>query len=103
MSDNSWFLTGDLPPIGARVDVIGFVVYGVGEVDCEVVSHVEDCAVIRMSYGLGCFESENLKPTMTDREKFIDAAISCLSEFKSANQVFGEMYDVGFRLPDAPK
>ena len=101
MRNDDWYKAGELPPIGANVDVVGLVVYGAGEIDCEVISHVENCAVIRMSYGLGCFEPDNLKPSKTDKGRFIDAAISCLSEFKSANQVFGEMYDAGFRLPES--
>ena len=45
-----------LPPIGSHVVVHddGSLMYGQGE-SGEVLAHVEDCAVIRMSYGLGCF------------------------------------------------
>ncbi|MGH9968301.1 MAG: hypothetical protein ACREBG_10790 [Pyrinomonadaceae bacterium] len=55
-----------LPPVGTRVDVVdnGTLMYGQGE-SGEVVAHVEDTAVVRMSYGLGCFESRCLRPAMT--------------------------------------
>lgn len=45
-----------LPPIGMHVVVHddGSLVYGRGE-SGEVIAHVDGCAVIRMSYGLGCF------------------------------------------------
>ncbi|MCF1760119.1 hypothetical protein L0G78_34315, partial [Pseudomonas aeruginosa] len=51
-----------LPPVGVRVSVFddGDLVYGHGE-SGEVIAHVEDCAVIRMSYGLGCFTAKNLR------------------------------------------
>lgn len=105
MSDNNWFEVGGTPPIGANVDVVGFVVYGAGEINCEVISYVENCAVIRMSYGLGCFESRNLKPSMTDRERFISTAIECsitrLNDLVNASEYLGRMYDAGFRLPES--
>lgn len=45
-----------LPPIGSHVVVHddGSLVYGQGE-SGEVLAHVDGCAVVRMSYGLGCF------------------------------------------------
>lgn len=52
----------DLPPVGSYVHVYdnGYLIYGQGE-SGEVVAHVEDTAVIRMSYGLGCFRAECLR------------------------------------------
>lgn len=46
----------NLPPIGTHVVVCddGSLVYGHGE-SGEVLAHVDGTAVIRMSYGLGCF------------------------------------------------
>ena len=71
--DNGWFERGELPPVGARVNVDGpGLVYGDGERDCEVLTHVEDTAVVRMSYGLGCFQSHVLSPSRTAREVLID-------------------------------
>jgi len=49
--------TGEgLPPVGTHVVVHddGSLMYGQGE-SGEVLAHVDGCAVIRMSYGLGCF------------------------------------------------
>lgn len=105
MRNDDWYKAGELPPIGANVDVVGFVVYGIGEINCEVISYVENCAVIRMSYGFGCFESRNLKPSMTDRERFISTAIECsitrLNDLVNASEYLGIMYDAGFRLPES--
>ncbi|EPJ9923949.1 hypothetical protein L4Z50_006799, partial [Pseudomonas aeruginosa] len=71
-----------LPPVGVRVSVFddGDLVYGHGE-SGEVIAHVEDCAVIRMSYGLGCFTAKNLRTpeqiAAEEREKAVgDMAMS---------------------------
>ena len=70
--NNDWYKKGELPPVGAVVDVVGDVQYGAGETNCEVVAHVENCAVIRMSYGLGCFEPRVLKPSRTETDKLVE-------------------------------
>jgi hypothetical protein len=52
-----------LPPIGKHVyvhDPEGQLIYGAGE-DGEVLAHVENTAVVRMSYGLGCFTAKHLR------------------------------------------
>lgn len=70
---NDWFVRGELPPVGEFVDVEGEdLVYGDGELNCEVIAHVENTAVIRMSYGLGCFQKHVLSPSRTERDKAID-------------------------------
>jgi|SRR5690625_1347119 len=86
-SKPQWVPGETLPPVGAFVDVTGDVQYGSGETNCEVVAHVETCAVIRMSYGLGCFESYVLSPTKTERERVIQAAMKA------------GMRDGGYHLP----
>jgi len=71
--NNHWFERGELPPVGEFVDVEGEdLVYGNGELNCEVIAHVENTAVIRMSYGLGCFQKHVLSPSRTERDKAID-------------------------------
>ncbi|MFB2891045.1 hypothetical protein [Aeromonas veronii] len=71
--NNHWFERGELPPVGEFVDVEGEdLVYGDGELNCEVIAHVEDTAVIRMSYGLWCFQKHVLSPSRTERDKAID-------------------------------
>lgn len=60
-----------LPPVGCFCeveDVHGMLVYGHGE-SGEVIAHVENTAVIRMSYGLGCFEAVFLRPIRTESER----------------------------------
>lgn len=66
-----------LPPVGCFCeveDLDGMLVYGHGE-SGEVIAHVENTAVIRMSYGLGCFEARFLRPLRTDADKKRDASI----------------------------
>ncbi|MFM7812597.1 MAG: hypothetical protein ACKO7M_13050 [Acinetobacter junii] len=104
-SEQSWFEKDELPPVGSFVDVVGEVRYGAGETNCEVIAHVENCAVIRMSYGLGCFESHCLKPTKTEREKFIDAASVIIHRWQiehnsSAAKCAEMLYDANFRAPE---
>lgn len=57
-----WGVDG-LPPIGQHVHIYdpeGLLMYGAGE-DGEVIAHIEDTAVVRMSYGLGCFVAKHLR------------------------------------------
>lgn len=69
---------------------------------CKVVSHhnlVLDCPHIETEDCNGLqVVNKNLvmfRPLRTDREKVIDKAFSKLSEFRSAEQVLGELYDAG--------
>lgn len=66
-----------LPPVGCFCEVEdrdGMLVYGHGE-SGEVIAHVENTAVIRMSYGLGCFEAGFLRPLRTEAERKRDAVV----------------------------
>lgn len=66
-----------LPPVGCFCEVEdrdGMLVYGHGE-SGEVIARVENTAVIRMSYGLGCFEAGFLRPIRSEAEWKRDAAI----------------------------
>lgn len=65
-----------LPPVGMHckiADPDGVLMYGQGE-SGEVIAHVENTAVIRMSYGLGCFEARFLRPASSEAEKARKAA-----------------------------
>lgn len=98
---DSWYERGELPPVGCAVDVTGDdVAYGYGESDCEVLAHVEDCAVIRMSFGLGCFVAKVLSPSRTEREREIDEMDAALMNRGShiSDVILGELYDAGFRM-----
>ena len=69
-----------LPPVGMHckiVDPDGVLMYGQGE-SGEVIAHVENTAVIRMSYGLGCFEARFLRPARSEADKKRDAAIEAM-------------------------
>lgn len=69
-----------LPPVGMRckiVDPDGVLMYGQGE-SGEVISHVENTAVIRMSYGLGCFEARHLRPLKGETDKKRDSAVEAM-------------------------
>ncbi|HFQ6219683.1 TPA: hypothetical protein ACHSDZ_004047 [Pseudomonas aeruginosa] len=100
-----------LPPVGVRVSVFddGDLVYGHGE-SGEVIAHVEDCAVIRMSYGLGCFTAKNLRtPEQIAAEErrnsilhlanlLIDSRGHC-NEYSQAKAIF----DAGYRRQEEGK
>jgi len=95
---------GELPPVGSLVDVVGKngveLAYGEGEKKCEVLAHIENTAVIRMSFGLGCFSSNVIKAsdTRTDREKAID---EMLKDSRCSGIVIEicieRLYDAGYR------
>lgn len=102
---SDWHKKGELPPVGAFVDVVGdSLIYGQGESNCEVIAHVENTAVIRMSYGLGCFESGAIIPARTERDKAIDEMV-CEFIDHHGNPKVGErylgiaakLYDAGYR------
>lgn len=66
-----------LPPVGCFCEITGpdgMLIYGHGEAG-EVIAHVENTAVIRMSYGLGCFEAGFLRPLRTEAERKRDAVV----------------------------
>lgn len=96
---------GELPSVGSLVDVVGKngseLAYGEGEKNCEVLAHIEDTAVIRMSFGLGCFSSNVLKAsdTRTDREKAIDTAITVAhqdgQDYQYLKGSIEKLYDAG--------
>lgn len=93
-----WHKNGELPPVGAFVDVVGdSLIYGQGESNCEVIAHVENTAVIRMSYGLGCFESGAIIPARAEREKAIDEMQRIIeaSDKYGVREQLGALYDAG--------
>lgn len=60
-----------LPPVGCECEIVdkdGLLRYGHGE-SGEVIAHVENTAVIRMSYGLGCFNAGFLRPIRSEADK----------------------------------
>lgn len=114
-------LSGEgLPPVGAVCEVVddGSLVYGHGE-SGSVVAHVENCAVVRMSYGLGCFTASCLRPVRTpeqiaaeEREAAVSAMWTQLNlrlperhrifdgKYRDALfSVLATLHKVGFKLP----
>ena len=57
----------------------GSLHYGAGE-SGEVVAHVENTAVVRMSYGLGCFTSRYLRQIRTKEQRVRDELADIISE-----------------------
>lgn len=92
----------ELPPVGSVVDVVGQngveLFYGEGEKNCEVLAHVKNTAVIRMSFGLGCFSSDALKAsdTRTDRENAVDEMLE-LDLWATDREFLEAIYDAGYR------
>ncbi|HBO9008098.1 TPA: hypothetical protein L5D10_004756 [Pseudomonas aeruginosa] len=100
-----------LPPVGVRVSVFddGDLVYGHGE-SGEVIAHVEDCAVIRMSYGLGCFTAKNLRTpeqiAAEEREKAISEMLGLYNSgyWPMTSKQFCEvLFDAGYRRQEEGK
>lgn len=64
-----------------------------------MLTHVEDTAVVRMSYGLGCFQAHVMSPSMTERELAIEEMQRIIDECNEShpdNQL-GALYDAGYR------
>lgn len=101
---SAWNGTG-LPPVGTHVEIVndGSLRYGEGE-SGEVVAHVENCAVVRMSYGLGCFDSRVLRTpeqiAAEEREKEIDAMNELVGDIEKVptwRDALYALYDAGYR------
>lgn len=103
--------TGEgLPPVGTHVFVHddGSLVYGQGE-SGEVLAHVDGCAVIRMSYGLGCFLPRCLR---TPEQIGADEKQRAVSEMEAQIAEWGltsdysfmcqALYDAGYRKQVEP-
>lgn len=103
--NNHWFKRGELPPIGEFVDVEGEdLVYGNGELNCEVIAHVENTAVIRMSYGLGCFQKHVLSPSRTERDKAVRAMMKDAGalQWETPESIMLNLYEAGYRKQISP-
>lgn len=96
-----------LPPVGTVCAIAdgADVRYGRGE-SGPVIAHIEDCAVIRMSYGLGCFSAEVLR---TKEQAYVEkvrcAGIEKICEVLVKHpcysyQLAESLYDDGLRLKD---
>lgn len=99
---SDWHKNGELPPVGVFVDVAGDgLFYGQGESSCEVIAHVENTAVIRMSYGLGCFESGAIIPARTERDKAIDEMVDVITDGRDSPlyviKIATRLYEAGYR------
>jgi hypothetical protein len=98
-----------LPPVGEKVETCNteHLFYGVGE-SGEVLAHVENTAVIRMSYGLGCFTSEHLRPldynSKAEKKRVCAAVVSAWSDIPDMTdfkECFSKLYDLGYlRMPE---
>ncbi len=93
--------TGEgLPPIGSHVVVHddGSLMYGQGE-SGEVLAHVDGCAVIRMSYGLGCFLPRCLRtPEQVAAEERQAAIKEMIGHIGGSRRCEAEvLYDAGYR------
>lgn len=82
-----------LPPVGCFCEITdpnGMLVYGQGEAG-EVIAHVENTAVIRMSYGLGCFEAGFLRQRRTEMERKREEARKAM--YTAMNIIDGDIAD----------
>lgn len=81
VNPNDWHKRGELPPVGTMVEIadVDGLMYGHGE-SGEVITHVEKSAVVRMSYGLGCFTAKALRPLRTEAERLLSAAEALIEQ-----------------------
>lgn len=97
--DISWSGKG-LPPVGSHVVVHddGSLMYGQGE-SGEVLAHVDGCAVIRMSYGLGCFLPRCLRtPEQIAADERQAAIKEMIGHIGGSRRCEAEvLYDAGYR------
>lgn len=107
-------LVNGLPQIGTHAcvhDPEGLLMYGSGE-EGEVIAHIENTAVVRMSYGLGCFSAKHLRTKeqieAEERDKARTEALNAMTadgrmegeneeNWQFRMQIVGEMLDMGYR------
>jgi hypothetical protein len=105
--------TGEgLPPVGTRAcvyDPEGLLMYGAGE-QGEVIAHVENTAVIRMSYGLGCFTAKHLRTPEQIAAEERDEGIRAIQKASGGDGLppitythAAKLYDAGVRMPSEGK
>lgn len=88
-----------LPPVGSHVVVHddGSLIYGQGE-SGEVLAHVDGTAVIRMSYGLGCFLPRCLRtPEQIAIEIRSKAITQLMCDLDVPTVIATRAYDKGYR------
>ena len=93
---NEWNGEG-LPPVGMQCEIVdpdGVLMYGQGE-SGEVIAHVENTAVIRMSYGLGCFEARFLRHASSEADKKREVAAQALCDSCGGNGKVDEKLGFG--------
>lgn len=108
--DNSWFERGELPPVGVKCEVYG----ALGQYNewhkCEIFAVEFGRVFIKNDKGFTDRSITNIRfrPIKTERENFIDAAIKVVTPEDSkmistntASNLFGKLYDSGFRAPDS--
>ena len=103
----AWNVSQDgLPAVGTFCEVIDddSLKYGQGE-SGEVVAHVENCAVIRMSYGLGCFTAAMLRTpeqiAADEREADVDKLTVLIKSCRglSIRLIAEAIHGAGYRKP----
>lgn len=94
-----------LPPIGSEctIEDNGRLQYGADHAGrpMEVVAHVEYCAVLRLDWGLGCFDLTALRPLKSEKERVVDAVIRKMGWTNSVASVLEGLYDLGaLKMPE---
>jgi len=94
------WLVGELPPAGTQVDIISDVGDSIvfeGSLTGEVIAHVEDNAVVRMSWGLACFKADRLRPIRSPedvaRDEGKEVIAKSLRSSKDYDEAAGVIYE----------
>lgn len=108
VDDNDWHARGELPPVGAKFEAYfpkdSTPAWNAGAVAYKSKEHV----ILKFDDGEeNYYDAGNLKkiakfrPLRTEREKFIDAALSAACDYHKLEDILGDLFDAGFRQPDA--
>lgn len=87
-----------MPEVGAIVEVlisdkwVRAVVYGIGEYG--------ECLAKADGYCYDEYKSECVRPVKSEREKFIEKALVATGAPKDLGDMFGTLYDAGFKAPE---
>lgn len=105
----NWHALGELPPVGTECEYkFKNPAYSWTEVVVNYISKQNAILIIKnggKEVHTDAFKADEFRPLRTDREKFIEAAmrVSDVTRLWDAKEFFGNLFDAGFKAPEATK
>lgn len=104
--EHDWHARGELPPAGT--ECLCWFDDGrecwhecivIGSIDSEIKNRYVAVSLIG-KHDRKLVWANEFRPLRTEREKFIDAAMSTAGDYHKLEDILGDLFDAGFRAPD---